>query len=105
MVSTLLSSGALHRKITLLQCLAGATVCLLLLVIARKPFRDSEASSARISGADKSEVLALVCYLGELAVGIACITTRKSRPNHKLSQVENAAAIVLGLFFVVLPGT
>ena len=75
---------------------------MLFAVVVFKPFRDSEGTDG-YTGADKSEIIALLCYLGELCVGILCMRERRDSPGHKLSAAQNALATVAGLFFVGFP--
>ena len=101
-VSSLLKSGDLSSMRSLLTCTAGATVVMLVVVVAGKPFRDSEGHEG-YTGADKSEILSLLCYLGELGVGMACINIRRSRDNHELTALEAGMTTLAGLFFVSFP--
>ena len=96
-------AGMDKNKKLLLGYLEGGTVSLLVAVVLFRPFRDDENMNG-YSGADRAEVIALLCYLGELAVASKCMRIIEDRENGKLKPFEDAAATLAGLFFVGFPG-
>ena len=96
-------AGMDKNKKLLLGYLEGGTISLLVAVVLFRPFRDDENMNG-YSGADRAEVIALLCYLGELAVASKCMRTMEDRESGKLRPFEDAAATLAGLFFVGFPG-
>ena len=96
-------AGMDKNKKLLLGYLEGGTISLLVAVVLFRPFRDDENMNG-YSGADRAEVIALLCYLGELAVASKCMRIMEDRESGKLRPFEDAAATLAGLFFVGFPG-
>ena len=97
-----LNSGTKADTHTLLRVLCVSTVLLILIVAVRKPFRDSEGTTG-LTEADKSELISLLCYLGEMGVAWICLQVREDRQSNRLTKPEESMVTVITLFFVGFP--
>ena len=110
--SELMDSNQTDMATRLLYVLMGATAALLLLVVADRPYRDSQGHDGA-TDADKLQMLALACQLANYGLGWWCLETQHERQaimetpytetGSYLNMMEELGAALLSLLFVVGP--